>query len=155
MPSLFLRERAKKCNRWLKVLIFRNRSGARRAIAPHLGIRRSLKFPRLKMGRLHNLELRPISQCWGAIAYSFSVLVVASASSTNYCKTTSPKWSLSAMLTEKETTLLPSLPSKYKRSLPTIAPIKSREEKLNEVEVRSPPTGGYAIAQEYLLSTGA
>ncbi|WP_375496270.1 hypothetical protein [uncultured Nostoc sp.] len=65
------------------------------------------------------------------------------------------------MLTEKETTLLrslppqASLPSKYKRSLPTIAPTKSREEKLNEVEVRSPPAGGYAIAQEYLLSTGA
>ncbi|MHC5931946.1 hypothetical protein [Nostoc sp.] len=53
---------ARTCNRWLKVLIFRNRSGARRAIAPHLGIRRSLKFPLRKMGRLHNLELRPFPQ---------------------------------------------------------------------------------------------
>jgi hypothetical protein len=56
------------------------------------------------MGRLHNLE-RDVSSITAPIAYSFSVLVAATASATNYCKTTSPKWSLSAMLTEKETKL--------------------------------------------------
>ncbi|MEH1920151.1 hypothetical protein [Nostoc sp.] len=55
------RIRAITCNRWLKVLIFRNHSGARRAIAQVSSLR-DAERERLKNGQATSLELRPISQ---------------------------------------------------------------------------------------------